>query len=289
MVTKNPNRLTQINGTARITPLGNTIATFQCVCGNTKELRADRVASGEIKSCGCSWHVKWNPGDVFGHLTVIGISDRKTKSKHPYIRFRCECGTEKEIQSSNVLQGKIVSCGCSIRTVIKPGQMFGKLAAIRQITNNSKGSGATKWLFHCGYCNKEKELLATRVTRQNYKSCGCNIGGKGVPEKSSRSAKSPTHHLSLYWELIGPDGVRLEGFNLQELVRKNEHLFQQDQLNWKRDGCNATHGLYSLFLLDKNGNRKAKSYRGWTIGDKMTRELKIRQDEIKSSLLVKKQ
>ncbi len=55
-------------------------------------------------------------GQVFGQLTVIGRGERyvtpKGKSSHTW-RVRCSCGTERDMQPSNLRAGRAVSCGCA--------------------------------------------------------------------------------------------------------------------------------------------------------------------------------
>ena len=54
------------------------------------------------------------PSDITGlrynHLTAI--TKAPSRSGHTYWRFRCDCGTEKEIMKCHVINGAIKSCGC---------------------------------------------------------------------------------------------------------------------------------------------------------------------------------
>lgn len=52
-------------------------------------------------------------GKRFGRLTVIGRADNKGKIS--VWKCRCDCGTEKDIMSSHLRYGRIVSCGCQSR------------------------------------------------------------------------------------------------------------------------------------------------------------------------------
>jgi hypothetical protein len=60
-------------------------------------------------------------GTVFGRLTVVGpaFSVRKlTRSGMETLRYypvECVCGTKKDIQSSNLMYGRTLSCGCLYR------------------------------------------------------------------------------------------------------------------------------------------------------------------------------
>lgn len=51
-------------------------------------------------------------GRIFGRLTVIRQSSKRSKSGDLYWVCSCECGNEKEVISSNLKYGKTRSCGC---------------------------------------------------------------------------------------------------------------------------------------------------------------------------------
>lgn len=53
-------------------------------------------------------------GEIFGHLTVISLSDKRAKgNKETYWNCRCAlCGNISPIQRSNLLSGTTSSCGC---------------------------------------------------------------------------------------------------------------------------------------------------------------------------------
>lgn len=48
-------------------------------------------------------------GSKYGRLTAIAETQTGKRSTH---LWRCECGTEKEILTYNVVSGHVVSCGC---------------------------------------------------------------------------------------------------------------------------------------------------------------------------------
>jgi len=53
-------------------------------------------------------------GRTFGRLTVLSRS--ALGAKHAAWNCRCECGTEKVIRGEHLNRGRIVSCGCHMRT-----------------------------------------------------------------------------------------------------------------------------------------------------------------------------
>ena len=51
-------------------------------------------------------------GQVFGAWTVIGNSDKKSKSKVIHYKCRCSCGTERDVSGVSLRHGISKSCGC---------------------------------------------------------------------------------------------------------------------------------------------------------------------------------
>ena len=98
----------------------------------------------------------------------------------------------------------------------------------------------------------------------------------GIPMPHGPGAKGPDHWKSKYWILISPDKKRIEGWNLNEIVRNNAELFDESDLVWVRSRCRASKGLRSLFEMkkDRRGNRvpTATWWKGWTIGDRLEDE-----------------
>lgn len=81
----------------------------RCQCGTVRWLFRSPLRTGKTKSCGCMAHPNayqgLRPGDKVGYWTII---------KRDGTRFfcRCACGTEKWVDSNNLLYGKSLSCGC---------------------------------------------------------------------------------------------------------------------------------------------------------------------------------
>lgn len=104
----------------KLTQIGEKVgqfALFKCDCGNEKMIKYSEVArSGKkaTKSCGClkqkglAGRYGMNKGDRIKEHRLIQISERVGR----YARFRCECGTEKDMYFYDVLTGHTKSCGC---------------------------------------------------------------------------------------------------------------------------------------------------------------------------------
>lgn len=99
--------------------------------------------------------------------------------------------------------------------------------------------------------------------REQIKALAESNRGKSMPP--GPSAKGPGHHKSRYWVFTNKAlGATLEGWNLSHLVRENAHLFDDDDLAWKKSRCRATRGIRSLYAMNKTtGRPQALSWRGW--------------------------
>ncbi len=51
-------------------------------------------------------------GEKFGKLTVMTISELRSKRGHVCLKCLCECGNEKVYPAHHIEEGALVSCGC---------------------------------------------------------------------------------------------------------------------------------------------------------------------------------
>lgn len=92
----------------------------QCVyCGEEKTYRKSNLDQGI--GCQCVKDIavgrgyrKWNIGDRFGFLEIIGYG------KNPkYVKCKCDCGVEKDVRLQHLYgrnHSRTISCGCSQRS-----------------------------------------------------------------------------------------------------------------------------------------------------------------------------
>lgn len=152
---------------------------FLCECGTETELDKYNVACGQTTSCGCKRRLPDIAGQCFNRLTAMKADDQDSSKW----LFKCECGTEKLISRSAVVNGHIKSCGCQWRGVDITGQTYGLLTAIQQ---GDPGTG--KWLFRC-VCGSEVLRSKFDVLNGSAASCGCSRqtpGGIEVGQRFSR-------------------------------------------------------------------------------------------------------
>lgn len=104
----------------------------RCDCGNIKPIRGCDLKRGNTKSCGClqkeiSSKVNSNNliGQRFGRLTVVSFNEEESNKprgksgyKVHYWNCKCDCGVEKPICSTSLINGSSKSCGCLRKELI---------------------------------------------------------------------------------------------------------------------------------------------------------------------------
>ena len=171
----------------------------QCDCGNTIQVNAGALRTGNTKSCGClklekitelgkkPKNFKKGPrkvrndltGKQFGKWTVLKVLPER-KNKLVIYECQCECGIVKEVMAQNLVNGSSKSCGCvkypkgSNSNNQKPifdlkGQKFGRLTILERAPNIGK---ATAWKCQCD-CGNIKIVRTYTLRSGQTKSCGC--------------------------------------------------------------------------------------------------------------------
>lgn len=130
-------------------------------------------------------------GVRFGQLVAIEKYSVGRRSKW---LCRCDCGREKIIEQSNLVQGLTKSCGDrshKIRDI--SGQRFGRLTAISLVND----IGPAKWLCKCD-CGNVKIVLSSSLVNGSTTSCGC-----AQKEAAAETGRSTATHgqskTSLYY------------------------------------------------------------------------------------------
>lgn len=115
-------------------------------------------------------------GRVFGRLTVVAEAGRDRHGRLTWLT-RCECGTEKVIQSGNLTSGDTRSCGCLHRELTGQrrkldltGKRFGRLTVVRE--HPERRGGVVCWVCRCE-CDNETIVLRGNLLKGVSRSCGC--------------------------------------------------------------------------------------------------------------------
>jgi hypothetical protein len=90
----------------------------RCSCGTERAIDLTRLTHGITRSCGCAKRLVATR-IAYGRWTVIGdlVPKRyKTDDAHhgtkQYVRCRCVCGVERDVQLGALEGGQSLSCGC---------------------------------------------------------------------------------------------------------------------------------------------------------------------------------
>lgn len=111
----------KFNKLVAIKYLGNSKWECKCDCGKTAIVKGSRLTRGLTKSCGCARSEASKKklidltGQRFGRLTVVSRAESKVNkngSKTTMWNVVCDCGQHRIVQSSNLLTGHTISCGC---------------------------------------------------------------------------------------------------------------------------------------------------------------------------------
>jgi len=89
----------------------------------------------------------------------------------------------------------------------------------------------------------------------------------GIPNEGERNSADENNWGAKYWKIKNVSlGVVLEGVNLNKLIKDNAHLFNKEDLQWKKCRCRASKGLRGLFEIRKStGKPNAYSWKGWVV------------------------
>lgn len=111
-------------------------------------------------------------GKIFGRLTAISLCPKSGWG----IKWlcRCECGNERQILSSSLLNGKIKSCGCRNVGGIPEdltGQVYGNWLFLK--ISDRKSGEKLRWDCQCLLCGTIRPVVPSNIKSGTSFSCGC--------------------------------------------------------------------------------------------------------------------
>lgn len=162
-------------------PGGRQMWRMACACGSAVVLAANKVKTGNTKSCGCLRSAPDLSGLRFGVLAVLGDAARGADGRHR-VRCRCDCGAEVVVAPSDLRKsrGATVSCGCFRATFGRSnaadlsGRVFGRLTAGAPASSDRRG---VVWSCTCA-CGAATTALASDLIGGRKVSCGCAVVDK---------------------------------------------------------------------------------------------------------------
>lgn len=158
----------------------------KCECGNTIITKASWLKTKGVQSCGClrreisAQNSRNSVVDLtnmrFGRLIALYPTEKRVRSGSIVWHCICDCGEEKDVASTDLVQNKTHSCGkCGYQAEMSSkdllGQIFGRLTVIEK-TNNRSSSGSIIWKCQCE-CGNIVEIPTNALTSAHTMSCGC--------------------------------------------------------------------------------------------------------------------
>ena len=136
----------------------------RCECGTVKEVTIYNLEHDRSKCCGCKRNRSESiEGKTFGEWKVLkDLHNRKCLCE-------CSCGTIKEVNKGNLVDGFSMSCG-HLRRLNVTGQKFNSWKVLKEL-------GYGKVLCECD-CGTVRELYKKAVVNGETKSCGCKGSGR---------------------------------------------------------------------------------------------------------------
>ena len=109
-----------------------------------------------------SRHIPVCAGEVFGRLTVIGMSRGAENGTHVMYHCVCECGEKTEVAASHLRRKLVTSCGCAKKSQAKElglksrsdmpvGAKFGAYVILESLGTNEHRKAIYKVKCCCGY------------------------------------------------------------------------------------------------------------------------------------------
>lgn len=150
---------------------------WKCLCDCGKKFNIHNSSLNRISrqkatySCGCHRIDKSIIGKRFHNWTALKFSHYNNTIQ--IWKFKCVCGTKKDIELTTVKNGRSKSCGClHYKDSEFLGQKKGMLTILAKLDKNSKNY--FNWLTICD-CGNEREYVTSYLseTKNGIRSCGC--------------------------------------------------------------------------------------------------------------------
>ena len=153
----------------------------ECSCGNIVTLSTQELHKNR-KQCGLN-HKTDLTNQKFGRLTVLRLTDQKTKNRGLIWECQCDCGNITNVPGYSLKNGTVQSCGClrleRLREATREdltGKIFGRWKVLK--VSDFYNNGAY-WICECQCPNKTiRTVAASSLKNGRSQSCGC-IKSKG--------------------------------------------------------------------------------------------------------------
>ncbi|MGM9947337.1 hypothetical protein [Floccifex sp.] len=155
---------------------GSVIWRCICECGNTVDVSARKLTSGNTQSCGCirKQNSGIKPVDLsgqkIGRLKVLSMTNKR--SAHSVLwTCQCDCGNICQVSCSSLQSQKTLSCGCLREDSLKQNQYRVIKRSIQHQLRKNNSSGfigvsydrsTGKWMASIGINGKDYYLCRSK-------------------------------------------------------------------------------------------------------------------------------
>ena len=218
---------------------------FKCpYCEKEFETRISSIATNQTLSCGCLQKKKASKditGKIFGRLTALYQTNKRTSSGISFWHCKCQCGKEVDIRITSLLNGESQSCGC-LRRDLKANDLtnrkFGHLLALKRL-DELDNHNYLYWLCKCD-CGNIVKINSHSLISGNSKTCGlCNkislqeeliasllkeLNIKYIPQYSFEDCINPKTNYKLKFDFYLPDKNILIEYDGEQHFIQNEYF-----------------------------------------------------------------
>lgn len=205
----------------------------RCDCGVERPVIGSQLKEGTSRSCGCLWKENL-VGRVYGGLSVESFHHVNERGR--YWLCRCICGNTTIVQTGNLMNGSIRSCGCARLEAARqarekiPNLLTLEESAKRAILHNYKTGAKAREL---SWNISDDEFLL--LTRSSCFYCGIppsntfeqkrgRVLYNGVDRKDSGRGYSSDNLVSCCWVCNKMKGdIPFQDF-VSQIQRISEHL-----------------------------------------------------------------
>lgn len=168
----------------------------------------------------------------FGYLTAI--KKAPSRSRKTYWLCRCECGIEKEIQTSHLTNGAITSCGCK-KTETAMSHEINKICAIcgKEFISQSHKR------IYCFDCSPDQSLSSSEYQKAKKRAIKHHL----VEYKGGKCERCGYNKCegALHFHHLNPNekAFTLSNINISKTVDMNKLLKEADKCILLCANCHA--------------------------------------------------
>lgn len=222
----------------------------------SKKCSSDGLRTGKTKvctNCGTEFYLSQS---VFKMRPDESCCSRKCAQAHYTGRVT---SPESRRKLSDVLKAKWAS---GTRKKNPPTAYEKSSETMKRLHAEGRFPAVAEWAWKKGLAARKYENIVAACQRTARMKLG-------KPNPPGPSAKGPDHCKALYWKLRSPQRQVIEGWNLNELVRVNAHLFDPKDVEWRKHRCRAARGLSALYETKSDGTFRSHEWKGWIALDRL--------------------